>query len=726
MHGYRRRYCVGLLISMVGWLVGGAAGCGDDGGTVVGLPECGNGVVELGETCDGDCPTSCDDDNACTDDVLAGSESSCNVTCTHTPVSSCADGDGCCPAGCNAAQDDDCAVACGNGVVESGETCDGNCPFSCDDGNPCTDDTMTGSAATCDVQCTHTPVSSCAAEDGCCPAGCDSSTDGDCSAYCGNGVVDTGETCDGNCPASCDDGVDCTQDVLTGSAATCSAACGHVPITLCVSGDGCCAPGCSAAADSDCTAVCGNSIVDPGELCDGDCPVDCNDGNACTADALTGSAASCDAQCAHTPITQCASGDGCCPGGCTSTTDSDCGGGGTGPTGPVCGDGVAEGNEACDGDDLRGLSCLDLGYGGPGILSCYAHCQYNTTCCTDYQWVSQIAPRTFGTDSYWYEEADAVLDGQGHPRIMVYVNGGGLYYLTWDGTDWAMDAVDTSTNVGRWAALALDSQGDPHVSYYDTTNAQLKYASWNGSGWDVEVVDDTDDMGPHSDLVLDSQDRPHIVYRNETTLGLRYASWNGAAWDLSDIEVGLGSVSWASAAVDSQDRVWVAYYADRAYPPGDQFNVGYYDGSAWVLEHENHSSSYYMVHNDLILDSRDQPRLAYFSLNTYSSAVVYRYFDLAQWSTSVLFSSDTGGGWTSIALDPDDRPYVVGFDEDDTNGDYVYLGVWDVSDWTLEPIGPGYTGEGSRVRVMLDAQRRPHVVWEDGNYNVRYVHLSCR
>ncbi len=33
---------------------------------------------------------------------------------------------------------------------------------------------------------------------------------------------------------------------------------------------------------------------------------------------------------------------------------------------PVCGDGVAEGTEACDGDDLAGTSCEALGLSGDG------------------------------------------------------------------------------------------------------------------------------------------------------------------------------------------------------------------------------------------------------------------------------------------------------------------------------------------------------------------------
>ncbi len=72
--------------------------------------------------------------------------------------------------------------------------------------------------------------------------------------------------------------------------------------------------------------VCGNNRVEPNETCDppSSCPNSCDDGNACTADQMTGSAAKCNVTCSHTAIVSCASGDGCCPAGCTSANDSDC------------------------------------------------------------------------------------------------------------------------------------------------------------------------------------------------------------------------------------------------------------------------------------------------------------------------------------------------------------------------------------------------------------------
>ncbi len=47
----------------------------------------------------------------------------------------------------------------------------------------------------------------------------------------------------------------------------------------------------------------------------------------------------------------------------------------------VCGNYIAEGGEQCDGSDLRGKSCTDLGFDS-GIISCSASCTFNTNSCT--------------------------------------------------------------------------------------------------------------------------------------------------------------------------------------------------------------------------------------------------------------------------------------------------------------------------------------------------------
>jgi hypothetical protein len=372
---------------------------------------CGNGIVDLGETCDsgittgdGKCPTvaDCDDHVACTADSISGG--GCTERCVNEVIvqPSGNTSDTCCPGGGNHNTDVDCPITCGNGAVETGERCDvaingtlaGHCPneAECNDQEACTDDSLTGEG-TCGARCVHAERGvSGATEDGCCPAIGSFNTDADCPAVCGNAVLEAGagEACDtgiaagraGHCPANageCNDTDACTTDVATGTG--CARHCENAAVTMCkVVDDGCCPAGCNANSDGDCSPSCGNGTVEgpPGgnETCDtaiadgqaGACPVlaDCNDQVACTADTLSGSG--CNTVCVHAPIVD-ASGetkDGCCPMGANSTTDADC------PV--VCGNDLVEAGETCD---------TGIPAGQPGACPTLATCSDADACTTD-------------------------------------------------------------------------------------------------------------------------------------------------------------------------------------------------------------------------------------------------------------------------------------------------------------------------------------------------------
>jgi hypothetical protein len=50
-------------------------------------------------------------------------------------------------------------------------------------------------------------------------------------------------------------------------------------------------------------------------------------------------------------------------------------------TGAECGNGIREGDEQCDGDDLNGATCLEQLEYADGVLSCDQHCVFNTSQC---------------------------------------------------------------------------------------------------------------------------------------------------------------------------------------------------------------------------------------------------------------------------------------------------------------------------------------------------------
>lgn len=214
---------------------------------------------------------------------------------------------------------------CGNKLTETGETCDGpNCPTGCDDGDPCTQDQLTGSAAECSATCVHTLITATVGGDGCCPSGANAGVDNDCSKSCGDGVVSDNETCEPQsskpCPNSCDDGDACTDDVLTGTAQQCNVVCSH-PAKLStaskVCGDGRCLPA---------SACCGNEECAGNHACSNDAcsPSQCKPGFKACGDG------SCVSQTGCCTDSECSSGFACSGGACSNACRAgfvDCGNG---------------------------------------------------------------------------------------------------------------------------------------------------------------------------------------------------------------------------------------------------------------------------------------------------------------------------------------------------------------------------------------------------------------
>lgn len=64
-------------------------------------PVCGNGVIEAPETCDGNCPQSCEA-MVCQTATMSGTPQNCDVDCSYQAIVTCTNNDGCCAPGCNA------------------------------------------------------------------------------------------------------------------------------------------------------------------------------------------------------------------------------------------------------------------------------------------------------------------------------------------------------------------------------------------------------------------------------------------------------------------------------------------------------------------------------------------------------------------------------------------------------------------------------------------------
>jgi hypothetical protein len=205
------------------------------------------------------------------------------------------------------------------------------------------------------------------------------------------------------------------------------------------------------------------------------------------------------------------------------------------------------------------------------------------------------------------------LDSGGRPHISYYDNtNDDLKYAYYDGAAWNIQTVDSGGDVGRDSSIAIDSDDNPHISYIDLDNFDLKYAYYDsppgstGGTWNIDVVEHVFG-GKCSSLALDSGGNPHISYAYSGPGYLKYAYYDGAAWNIEFVDRGIGGtyVQNTSLALDSSDSPHISY-SDIS---NSDIKYAYYDGAAWQITIVDSGDVGYYV--SLALDSSDNPHISY-------------------------------------------------------------------------------------------------------------------
>ena len=318
------------------------------------------------------------------------------------------------------------------------------------------------------------------------------------------------------------------------------------------------------------------------------------------------------------------------------------------------------------------------------------------------------------------EYTSLALDSNEYPHISYYDSANGdLKYAYEDASGWHTSTVDSTGNVGKYTSLALDSNNHPHIAYYDVTNGNLKYAWFDGSTWHVEILDgasgnDTDgDVGKYPSLALTSNNLPDIVYYSKATFSeIKYAYMDSSNnWHFY-IVVRPRIVSASSLALDNNDHPHFIYFINTS---SGSYNIGLadYDSSSStkfsctvaVSNVDEYSGNF-----SLALDSNNYPHISYYN----NSHLNYAYKNSGGWHFETVDGSNNVGYYNSIALDSNNYPYISYFDRHNLHLKYAHK---DSHGWIREVVDNSI-GTGAYTSIALDPNdNMPRISYYDYGYS---------
>ena len=94
---------------------------------------------------------------------------------------------------------------------------------------------------------------------------------------------------------------------------------------------------------------------------------------------------------------------------------------------------------------------------------------------------------------------------------------------------WQITAFHSQTVQGTYSSIALDQDGNPHISFLDETSFDVKYVRWDGDNWEERTVDTLTFLAwSNTSLALNGNGQPQIAYPYANPCNrIGHAQWDG-------------------------------------------------------------------------------------------------------------------------------------------------------------------------------------------------------
>jgi hypothetical protein len=328
-----------------------------------------------------------------------------------------------------------------------------------------------------------------------------------------------------------------------------------------------------------------------------------------------------------------------------------------------------------------------------------------------------------------------ILDSNGNPHI-TYFGSHGLEYATLENNKWRMQTVDSncgqslSETAEKRTCLVLDSVGNPHISYCKKTEQDqiiLMYGFLNSSNWSIQIVN-ANVASDRICLVLDSFGKPHLCYwiyhqeqnsgSNSYLIDLIYASWSGSEWINQTVD---------SKIVPAFPFWYLFPHMSFALESNGNPHVSYTStGGILMYAYWNGSDWHRQITGQdgqivsLILDSNQNPIITYYSAYDELKIAHYNCLELRTNSFGKLL--DYSQSKYSLLTESNGNLHMT-YTSSEGNSHNLNYAFWDSQNWTKRYVGS--TGinadDGS---LILDQNGNPHIVYSNTKDVIHYTENS--
>lgn len=253
-----------------------------------------------------------------------------------------------------------------------------------------------------------------------------------------------------------------------------------------------------------------------------------------------------------------------------------------------------------------------------------------------------------------------------------------------------IQTIDAGFEAGGYPSIALDSNGNPAVAYFDGNGGNLKYAKLISGAWQVETVDSAGSVGLYPSLVMSRNNGAMIGYYKRTTGDLRLAVQVTGGWQITNIDT-TGDVGRCTSMMLDPNR-----------PTASKIAIAYDDSNGGTKKFAIQSGTGYAI---TTVDNTTPTGGGYTSLaaepyqDSGSYHFVMSYYDSsnsalkfarrnndATWGASTVIATGVQGLYTSLLYDAGDRPNIFFFKKTNVTS---YRAVKKSGAWQFTYLGTG-------------------------------------